>query len=132
MIELSIHSEVFNDIKKCCKKNWYGGLGEEMPRICRLLIQNGQMPGERPVHYIKLPTLQNKVFHAGISLPKAKFGKRKGARIIYIKEDFHLIKIIYVGGHKDKRYNNSYSQVDLIKERCSVENYVKYSENLSF
>lgn len=132
MIEILIHSEVFNEIKKCRKKNWYKGLGEEMPRVCRLLIQDGKIPGEGPVHYIKSPILQNRVFHAGINLPRENVGKRQGSRIIYIKENFNLIKIIYVGGHKDRRYNNSYLQVDLIEERYSVESYVKYSENLSF
>ena len=65
-----------------------------MPGVCRLLMQDGRMPGERLVHYIKLSTLQNKTFHAGINLPKENVSKRKGARIIYVKENFGIIKIV--------------------------------------
>ena len=132
MAKILLHSEILNDIKLCRKKKWYVGLGKEMPRVCRLLMQDGKMPGERPVHYIKLPFLQNKVFHARIILPKENVSKRKGARIIYAKETFNLFKIIYAGGHKDKRYNNSFLQVKLIKERCLNESYIEYVEGFSF
>lgn len=132
MINILVHLEILDDIKLYRKKKWYKGLGKEMPRICRLLIQDGKIPGERPVHYIKLSVLQNKTFHAGINLPGENIGKRKGSRIIYIKENFDLIKIIYVGGHKDKRYDNSFSQVKLIEERYLSEDYVQYTEDFDF
>lgn len=132
MIDVLIHPEIFDDVKKCRKKKWYRCLGNEMSRVCRFLMQDGKMPGEKPVHYVRLPILKNKVFHAGINLPKENVGKRQGARIIYIKENLNLVKIIYVGGHKDKRYDNSYLQVNLLKERYSVENYIKYTEDLGF
>jgi len=103
-----------------------------MPGVCRLLMQDGRMPGERLVHYIKLSTLQNKTFHAGINLPKENVSKRKGARIIYVKENFDLIKIVYAGGHKDERYDNSFSQVKLIEERYLIESYIQYTESLNF
>lgn len=132
MIKVLVHIEILDDLKLCHKKYWYKVLGEEMPRICRLLIQDGKMPGERPVHYIKLAILQNKTFHAGINLPGENMGKRKGPRIIYVKENFDLIKIIYVGGHKDKRYDNSFSQVKLIEERYPSESYIQYTEDFNF
>jgi len=128
MIKILVHSKVLDDIKK----NWYQTLGKEMPGVCRLLMQDGRMPGERLVHYIKSSALQNKTFHAGINLPKENVSKRKGARIIYVKENFDLIKIVYVGGHKDKRYDNSSSQVKLIEERYLTESYIQYTENLNF
>ena len=132
MTKILIHSGVFRDIKLYRKKKWYKGLGKEMPGICRLLMRDNMMPGEKPVHYIKVVNLQGKTFHAAIKLPKENVGKRKGPRIIYIKENSDFIKIIYVGGHKDKRYDNSHLQVELIKERYLTENYIPYSENLDF
>jgi hypothetical protein len=132
MASILIHSRVFEDIKFCRKKKWYNGLGEEMPRICRLLIQDSKMPGESPVHHVKLPILQGKIFHARINLPKENAGKKKGARFIYVRESFDSIKIIYVGGHKDKRYDVSFSQVELIEDRYLTENYIQYTEGLNF
>jgi len=132
MTSISIHSRVFEDIKTYRKKNLYKGLGEEMSGICRLLMQDAKLPGERPVHYIKLVVLQNKTFHAGINLPQENVGKQKGARIIYVKEDMDSIKIIYVGGHKDKRYNDSNLQVELVEGRYLTENYIQYTEGINF
>lgn len=132
MIKVLVHTEALDDLKLCRKKKWYKGLGEEMPGICRLLIQDARMPGERLVHYIKSAILQNKTFHAGINLPGENTGKRKGPRIIYVKEDFDLIKVIYIGGHKDKRYDNSFSQVKLIEERYPSESYIEYTEGFNF
>lgn len=132
MASISIHSKVFEDISFCRKKKWYRGLGEEMPRIFRLLMQDAKLPGEKPVHYIKLAILQNKTFHAGINLPQENVGKQKGARIIYVKESLDSIKIIYVGGHKDKRYDNSNLQVELIEDRYLTENYIVYTEGINF
>jgi hypothetical protein len=132
MANILIHSRAFEDIKFYRKKKWYNGLGEQMPRICRLLIQDNKMPGESPVHHVKLPILQGKTFHAGIALPKEKVGKKKGARFIYVRESFDSIKIIYVGGHKDRRYDDSNLQIKLIEERYLTENYIAYTEGLNF
>ncbi len=132
MASILIHSKVFEDISFCRKKKWYKGLGEEMPRISRLLMQDAKLPGEKPVHYIKLAILQNKTFHAGINLPQENVGKQKGARIIYVKESLDSIKIIYVGGHKDKRYDDSNLQVELIEDRYLTENYIAYTEGINF
>ncbi len=132
MASILIHSKVFEDISFCRKKKWYKGLGEEMPRISRLLMQDAKLPGEKPVHYIKLAILQNKTFHAGINLPQENVGKQKGARIIYVKESLDSIKIIYVGGHKDKRYDDSNLQVELIEDRYLTENYIAYAEGINF
>jgi hypothetical protein len=132
MASILIHSKVFEDIDFYRKKKWYKGLGEEMPRIFRLLMQDAKLPGEKPVHYIKLAILQNKTFHAGINLPQENVGKQKGARIIYVKESLDSIKIIYVGGHKDKRYDDSNLQVELIENRYLTENYIVYTDGLNF
>lgn len=132
-MRILIHPEVLNDIKKCHKK-WYKSLGTELPRICRLLNQEGQLPGQRHVHYIKEALLQHKVFHAGVNLPQERVGKKQGARIIYVKESVDLIKVIYVGGHKDKRYDDSYMQVELIEERYlyPTEGYEVFDDMFEF
>jgi len=130
-MQILIHSELLDDLK-LCEKKWYPSIYEEMPRVCRYLSKNGVMPGEGPVHYIKLTTIRRKTFHAGINLPQEKVGKRKGARIIYVKENVNLIKAIYVGGHKDKRYDDTFLQVDLIQNRYQTENYLLYTEDFNF
>ena len=76
--------------------------------------------------------MNNKIFHAGINLPQQNVDKRKGPRIIYIRENFDLIKVMYLGGHKDKRYDNSYNQVALVNQRYSNESYIKYAEGIKF
>ncbi|MBU4370166.1 hypothetical protein KKG58_05490 [Patescibacteria group bacterium] len=131
---LLIHAEIFKDIKICCdKKKWYPSLDKEMPGVCLLLLQDGKMPGETPIKKLKIKELQNKTFHAGINLPKESVSKRNGARIVYIKENINTIKIIYLGGHKDKkRYNNMYCLVELIKERYLSDIYKEYREDLEF
>jgi len=103
-----------------------------MPRVCRYLMKNGTMPGESPVHYIKLSSLQGKTFHAGINLPQERVGKRQGARIIYVKENTNLVKVIYVGGHKDKKYDDPFTQVSLIEGRYQTESYLLYTEGFEF
>ena len=130
-MKILIHSEVFDDVKSCTK-GWYPSLAEEMPRICRLLIQDGRISGERPYHYIKLHALQGKIFHAGINLPQENVGKKKGARTIYAKEGFESIKVLYVGGHKDPRYNDSYFMAPLIERRYDMNRFIEYTEGLLF
>lgn len=129
-----IHKEVFSDVKLCEKKKWYRSLGEEMPRICRLLTQDGRLPGEYPYHHVKLPTLQGKIWHAGINLPKENTGKKTGPRTIYVKENQEVIKILYTGGHKDSKYNNSHEMVGLVQERYKykIEDYIEYNEQVGF
>jgi len=103
-----------------------------MPRVCRYLAKNGMMPGESPVHHVKLNILQGKTFHAGIPLPQEGIGKRKGARIIYVKESTDLVKVIYVGGHKDRRYDDPFLQVDIVESRYQTESYLLYTEGFRF
>jgi len=130
-MKVLIHNGIFEDIKLCVKK-WYPSLGEEIPRVCRLLLQDGKISGESPYHYVKLPELQGRVWHAGIPLPKEGIGGKKGGRIIYVKESLHLIKIVYTGGHKDKRYDKSHMQVPLLEKRYSSGNFIEYTEKLKF
>ncbi len=126
MNRVMIHPEVWEDLKK----RHCPGLGKELPRICKLLTQDGILPGERPIHYLTLTTLQNKTFHAGINLPGENVGKRRGGRIVYVKEGFGLLKIVYVGSHKDKRYDNPHALVDLICERYQApESFYKIYNN---
>ena len=133
MTNVLLHLDVFDDLKLCRKKGWYKSLGQEMPRICRLLNQDGRLPGERSVHYIKLVDMQGKIFHAGINLPNENVGKQKGPRIIYFRETLFLCKVLYIGGHKDKKYDDSYKQVELIENRFgSGDRYVPFTEDLDF
>ncbi|KKQ97954.1 MAG: hypothetical protein UT24_C0042G0002 [Candidatus Woesebacteria bacterium GW2011_GWB1_39_12] len=132
MPTIKIHAEVFNDLDLCLKKKWYKTLGEEMPRVCRLLMHDLRLPGESLVRYIKLQILQNKTFHARINLPEENIGKQAGSRIIFVKEDPNLIKVIYVGGHKDKRYDDSNLAVPLIEDRYQDARYVDYFEGINF
>jgi len=132
MIEVLLHSQIFDDIKLCLKKKWYVGLDEEMPRVCRLLMQDRTLPGESPYHHTKNPLLYNKIFHAGVNLPKQNVCKRLGARIVYVRENSDSIKVMYLGGHKDKRYDDSNYQVALINQRYPLENYIKYTEAIKF
>jgi len=116
-MKVVIHSEVYEDIKKCSRKKWYIGIKNELPGIIKFLQIKGIMPGEAPFHYVP-EELKGKTFHAGINLPKCGAGKKKGPRIIYyrnLNED--LIKILYIGGHKDRIYNNSYQIVDVLESR---------------
>ncbi len=129
-MKILIHNEILNDVSMCTKK-WYPSLEEEMPRVFRLLSQDGKMPGETPYHYIKTQVLQGKVFHAGINLPKENVGKKKGARTVYVRE-LSLVKVLYVGGHKDKRYDDSYLCVELLQERYSNNNFIEYSGQINF
>lgn len=103
-----------------------------MPKVCRLLKEDGKMPGEAPVLHVNLSSLEHKTFHARISLPEENIGKRQGGRIIYVKENSESIKIIYVGGHKDKRYDNGPLQVQLIEKRYSSGNFMEHTEEFDF
>lgn len=128
-----IHPETWNDLKLCRRKKWYISLNKELSRIYRLLIHDGALPGERPIRHLKLAVLQNKAFRAGINLPEENIGKRQGGRVVYIKESAGLLKILYIGGHKDKRYNDSHMLEKLIYERYQIATklYKVYSNNLS-
>lgn len=132
MAKIFIHSEVFDDLSLCYKKKWYQSLGNEVPRLYRLLTQNGKLPGESPTHYIKLQSMQRKTFHAGINLPLENVDKRKGARIVYVKESFDLLKILYIGGHKDHRYDDSHLQVSILEQRYTTDKFIEFTEGLQF
>ncbi|OGN29064.1 MAG: hypothetical protein A3A33_00200 [Candidatus Yanofskybacteria bacterium RIFCSPLOWO2_01_FULL_49_25] len=129
MIKLFIHSEVIEDIKLCHKK-WYQTLGREMPRIRRLLVIDGKMPGEGPIHHIKRSELINKIFHARINLPNENIGKLKGPRIVYIRGELGTLKIVYIGGHKDKRYDDAHYLVEMIEARFDSGRFIDYGEDI--
>jgi len=133
MNRLIIHPEIRADLKICYRKKWYSSLGKELPGICKLLVRDGMLPGERPVRHLGTVALQNKAFRAGINLPNENVSKREGGRIVYVKESAELLKILYVGGHKDKRYDDSHVLVKLICERYQTANdlYKIYSDGLN-
>ncbi|MEK7561155.1 MAG: hypothetical protein AAB539_04345 [Patescibacteria group bacterium] len=131
MTRVLIHVEIFDDLALCAKR-WYPSLGTEMPRISRLLQQDGRLPGEGPYHYVKLQPIQNRTFHARINLPDENIGKQGGARIIYAKETLGVVKILYVGGHKDSRYTDSHSMIFLIEQRYSDDKFIEFTVNLDF
>lgn len=116
-MKVLVHNEVRKDIKRCSRKKWYTGVEKELPGIIKLLQAKGAMPGEAPFHYVP-KELEGKTFHAGICLPKCGIGKKKGPRMIYhVDRADALIKILYIGGHKDRIYNNSYQIVDVLSSR---------------
>jgi len=112
-----VHSGISKDIRKCSRKKWYIGIEDEFPRIIRLLQAKGFMPGETPFRYVP-KELEGKTFHAGICLPKCGIGKKKGPRIIYhIDHNEDQVKILYIGGNKDRKYNNSHQIVKTLASR---------------
>ena len=116
-MKVLIHNDVRKDIRKCSRKKWYMGIENEISGIIKLLQVNGAMPGETPFHYVP-KELERKTFHAGICLPNCSMGKRKGPRIIYhVNHNEAVIKILYIGGHKDRRYNNSHQIVNILASR---------------
>ena len=121
-----IHSDVLRkDIKKCLKKKWYPGLDLETRRVIKLLSIDKKLPGEYPMAGFS----DDVVLHARIKLPKASFGKSKGPRIVYVTNE--VIKVVYVGGHKDRIYGTQ-AFIQIIKVRLyddagyySLEEYMK-------
>lgn len=122
-MKVLIHSEVYGDIKKCSRKKWYIGISNELPGIIKLLQVKGAMPGESPFHYVP-KELEGKTCHAGICLPKCGMGKKKGPRIIFHRDYGEgVIKILYIGGHKDKRYNDCYIIVKILASRFLTDDF---------
>lgn len=123
-MKVLVHNDVHKDIKRCSRKKWYIGIGNELPGIIKLLQMKGAMPGETPFHYVP-KELEGKTYHAGICLPKCNMGKKKGPRIIYhVDHGEEVVKILYIGGHKDKRYNDSYQIVEILASRFLSGSFV--------
>ncbi len=133
MNDIKIHIEIWRDLKKNKKKGWYQGFEKEIEAILKLLKKDNQLPGERHYHHMKDEDLSRKIFHANVALPKVNIDKRKGPRLVYTKEDVE-IKVLYAGGHKDKRYNNSIKAVPLFKERYSggEDEFVLFDDDTDF
>lgn len=126
-MRILVHEAIFKDIKKCCRKKWYPGIDEEFPRVLRLLKIKCSLPGEAPFHHLP-EGLHGETFHAKICLPKVKLGKRTGPRIIYhIKEDKTEVKVLYIGGHKDRIYNTD-KIIDVLVLRFISGNFYEWSE----
>lgn len=110
-----LNDSVEEDLKLCKKKDWHNGLAEELLGVYRLLKKYRKLPGEYPVKGLG-EKWGGVVMHAYVALPKEGVGGRKGGRIVYaIIED--QCRVIYVGGHKDKRYDNSHNLSKLVLER---------------
>jgi len=109
-----IQDDIQKDLKICIKKGWKS-LDNELAYVLRLLKIDGSMPGEDPFQYVKGELCGN-TMHARIALPSDGVGKSKGARIIYYRNE-EEIKVLYIGGHKDRRYNDPSLLCDLLLTR---------------
>lgn len=123
-MRILVHEEINNDLSLCKKKKRYSGIEKELPRIYRLLKIQKKIPGEYPVKDLT-PEWNGKVKHAKISLPKEKCGGSKGGRVVYVFVEDRC-QILYVGGHKDKRYDNPYKLSNLITERLEATAYMEW------
>jgi len=127
-----IHVDVADkDLKKCLRKRWYPGLEIELKRILKLLLIDGQLPGETLMSDFD-SDLAGCIYHARISLPKTSFGKRKGPRLVFFRNTTiigeYSLKVLYVGGHKDRIYGTAHF-VEIVKTRClDVANLISYEE----
>lgn len=126
-----VHEDVKKlDFKKC--KKWYPGIQREISGICRLLSVQGKIAGQSLYHHLP-KGMENKTFHASILLPKANLSKRKCPRVLFVTEPDFVIKILYLGGHKDRKYDDSKrfgkEFVRFIENRyLQNEMHLKYSE----
>lgn len=138
---IRIHNKVIEvDIPRSVKKRWYPGIEIETKRVVKLLNINGNLPGQYPMRGFKGLIIQ----HARIMLPKNNSGKSDGPRIVFcVKNNGELthfcgtakldILVLYIGGHKDKKYNNDNKIVnevvcriaDFNENCCSYEDYLK-------
>lgn len=139
---IRIHDKILGvDIPRSLKKRWYPDLDIELKRILKLLNVDGKLPGQYPMRGFRDFIIQ----HARINLPKNNSGKSDGPRIVfYIKDngDSNLhpcnvsmlnILVLYVGGHKDKKYNDDDKIVNEVVLRladfddncCTYDDYLK-------
>jgi|SRR3989344_2968363 len=123
-MRILLHTEINKDLSLCRKKKWYNGLEEELPGVYRLLRIDKCMPGQSPMNSLG-SEWTNRVLHARISLPKENFGGRKGARIVYIFDE-EKCRILYVGGHRDKRYDNPRNITVMILGRLKESTYLEW------
>ena len=131
MNRIFIHPDINN--KKFTKN--FPELCKEFVPLCKLLKEDGSLPGEAPLRYFLPLELQKKTFHAKIILPKEGIGKRQGGRIIYTKEECEIFKILYLGlGHRDKCYDDPRCLIELIQKRYQYDDkdYVPFKNNPLF
>ena len=126
-MRILLHPEISRDLSLCRKKKWYNGLEEELDGIYRLLTIDKCLPGQSPMKSMGSEWV-NKVLHARILLPKENLGGRKGARIVYVFDEDRC-RVLYVGGHRDKRYDDSRSVTAMILERLKEPAYLEWIEN---
>ncbi|OHB18077.1 MAG: hypothetical protein A2544_00580 [Candidatus Zambryskibacteria bacterium RIFOXYD2_FULL_43_10] len=115
MRRILLHNLITKDLELCKKKKWHNGLDEELPRVYKLLKIDSNLPGESPIKHLG-EKWGGKIKHAYVALPKENCGGRNGGRVVYIVES-DKCRVIYVGGHKDKRYDKQHSLSELILER---------------
>lgn len=135
---MKIHNKVIDiDIPKAEKKHWYPGLKVEVRRVLKLLNMDKKLPGQYPMRGFR-SGLEGTVQHARINLPKMNCGKSNGPRIVYIAKNGGTdyctgnpeIVVLYVGGHKDKKYNNDEAIVSEIVIRLVDDDYTTYEDFL--
>lgn len=126
---MRIHKAIIKkDIKKCTKKRWYPGIELEVKRIVKLLNIEFELPGEFPRRGFK-GELSGKILHARINLPNSSFGKRKGPRLVYFKTDkVNNIKVLYVGGHKDKNYESNVFSKEITFRCLDEDNFINFDD----
>ena len=118
-LTIYVHPEVLDDLSWCERKTNYPGLGEEISSVLRLLAVQGKLSGEYPLRYLP-QHLQACSFHAYIFLPRLNRGKIHGPRVAYTVED-NIARILYIGGHKDSRYEDQKSFAVLFAERYELD-----------
>ena len=97
-------------------------------RVVRLLNSDSELPGEYPMSGFK-GELSGKVLHARINLPNSNIGKQKGARLVYVKTEINEhIRILYVGGHKDKDYGSNNFIKEISYRYFDVVNLISYED----
>ncbi len=123
-MRILINRNIESDLGLCQKKRWYNGIEDELPRLYRLLKVDSRLPGQAPVKHLG-QEWGNKIYHARIALPRENCGGRNGGRIVYgILEDRCLI--LYVGGHKDKKYDNPHTLAGMIIDRVKDETFLEW------
>lgn len=131
---MTIHRDVIKlDVDKCIKKHWYLGLDIELRRVIRLLQTDGGLPGQYPMRGFS-GDYAGKILHARILLPNTNYGKSKGPRIVYFSPENNpeRIKVVYVGGHKDRVYEtDKFILIVLQRLQDSEEKLIKTEDYLA-
>ena len=123
-MRILINKQVENDLLLCKKKGWYRGIEDELSRLYRLLKTDLSLPGQAFVKHLG-QEWGGKIQHARIALPKENCGGQNGGRIAYVILDDRC-RILYIGGHKDRRYDNPHTLARMLVERTNDDTYLEW------